>query len=66
MGKRVDALIDQMKSNPKSVRFSELETVCQYYFGGARKSGGSHCVYKTPWTVYSGPNRTPIPVIAEH
>lgn len=49
MGNRIDELVDQMRSNPKSVRFSELEAVCQHYFGKPRKSGGSHCVYKTPW-----------------
>ncbi len=49
MGNRIDELVDKMKSNPKSVRFSDLETVCQNYFGKPRKSGGSHCVYKTPW-----------------
>lgn len=49
MGNRIDELVAQMKSNPKSVRFSELEAVCQHYFGKSRKSGGSHCVYKTPW-----------------
>lgn len=49
MGNRIDELVDKMKSNPKSVRFSDLEAVCQNYFGKPRKSGGSHCVYKTPW-----------------
>lgn len=49
MGNRIDVLVDRMQSNSKSMRFSELETVCQYYFGKPRKSGGSHCVYKTPW-----------------
>lgn len=49
MGNRIDELVDKMKSNPKSVRFSDLEAVCQNYFGNPRKSGGSHCVYKTPW-----------------
>ena len=49
MGNRIDTLVDKLKSNPKSVRFSDLEVVCQHYFGKPRKSGGSHCVYKTPW-----------------
>lgn len=49
MGNRIDDIVDKMKSSPKSVRFQELETVCQHYFGCPRKSGGSHCVYKTPW-----------------
>ena len=49
MGNRIDELVDKLKSNPKSVRFSDLEVVCQHYFGKPRKSGGSHRVYKTPW-----------------
>ena len=49
MGNRIDELLEKMGSHPKSVRFSDLETVCQYYFGKPRRSGGSHCVYKTPW-----------------
>lgn len=49
MGNRIDDLVSKMKANPKAVRFSDLEKVCDHYFGDARKSGGSHCVYKTPW-----------------
>lgn len=49
MGSRIDELLDKMRSSPKSLRFSDLEAVCQYYFGKPRKSGSSHCVYKTPW-----------------
>jgi len=49
MKNRIEALVSEMKINPKAVRFSELEKVCEYYFGKARKNGGSHCVYKTPW-----------------
>lgn len=49
MANRIDDLVTKMKSQPKSVRFQELEMVCQHYFGKPRKSGSSHCVYKTPW-----------------
>ena len=45
----VDDLVSKMKANPKSVRFSDLEKVCGYYFGKVRNKGTSHCVYKTPW-----------------
>jgi len=38
-----------MNQNPKGVRFSELQKICEYYFGPPRQSGGSHCVFKTPW-----------------
>lgn len=49
MGNRIDNLVSKIKANPKGVRFSDLEKVCDHYFGCSRKSGGSHCVYKTPW-----------------
>ncbi len=41
--------IAAMKRNPKGVRFQGLCKVCEYYFGDARQTGGSHRVYKTPW-----------------
>jgi len=49
VGNRIDDIVDKMKSTPKSVRFQELEAVCQYYFGKPRQKGSGHCVYKTPW-----------------
>ncbi len=42
-------VIDQMKVNPKGVRFSDLKKVCEHYFGKPRQNAGSHCVFKTPW-----------------
>jgi hypothetical protein len=38
-----------MKRNPKGIRFQDLCSVCDYYFGEARQSGSSHRIYKTPW-----------------
>ncbi len=38
-----------MSENPKGVRYVELKRVCEHYFGEPRRSGGSHCVFKTPW-----------------
>ena len=42
-------LLQELKRNPKAVRFKDLCKVCDYYFGMARQSGSSHRVYKTPW-----------------
>ena len=42
--------VEEMKTNPKGIRFSELQKVCEFYFGKARQSGSSHCIYKTPWS----------------
>ncbi len=41
--------IKKMRESPKNVRFSDLEKICQYYFGEPRNKGTSHHVYKTPW-----------------
>ncbi len=46
---RIDDILTQMKRKPKNVRFNDLRRVCDLYFGEARQSGGSHCIYKTPW-----------------
>ncbi|RLA22346.1 MAG: toxin HicA [Gammaproteobacteria bacterium] len=45
----VSKIVEEMKANPKGIRFSELQKVCVFYFGRARQSGSSHCIYKTPW-----------------
>ena len=42
-------IVKEMKTNPKGIRFSDLQKVCEFYFGKARQSGSNHCVYKTPW-----------------
>jgi len=34
--------------NPKNVKFSDLLTLCNKYFGKPRVSG-SHYIFKTPW-----------------
>lgn len=45
----IDAVLEQMRNQPAAVRFFDLERVCRHYFGEARRSKGSHRVYKTPW-----------------
>lgn len=42
-------LVAEMRRNPKGIRFQELCRVCDFYFGAARQTSGSHRVYKTPW-----------------
>ncbi len=46
---KIKDILEQMKRNPKDVRFSDLRKVCEFYFGEARQGSSSHCVYKTPW-----------------
>ena len=45
----VEDLVDQMRRNPKGVRFADACRVCDHYFGQPRQKGSSHRVYKTPW-----------------
>ena len=45
----VAELLQQMRRNPRDVRFRDLCRVCETYFGKPRKGGTSHRIYKTPW-----------------
>ena len=42
-------IVSQVRNNPGNVRFVDLCTICDYYFGAARQKGSSHRIYKTPW-----------------
>ena len=42
-------ILNDMKNNPKGIRFKDLCQVCEYFFGKARQSSGSHRIYRTPW-----------------
>ena len=46
---KVVNILDQMRTNPKNIRFADLCKVCEQYFGEPRQTGSSHQVYKTPW-----------------
>ncbi|QIM15511.1 toxin HicA [Leucobacter insecticola] len=46
---RVEQIIEQMRKNPKGVRFSDLAKVCDEHFGEPRQRGTSHRVYRMPW-----------------
>ncbi|KAI9132501.1 toxin HicA [Acaryochloris sp. CCMEE 5410] len=45
----IDKIVAKMENNPAGIKFSNLCKVCDYYFGEARQTSGSHRVYKTPW-----------------
>jgi hypothetical protein len=45
----VEKILEQMRTEPANVRFSELQRVCETYFGNPRQNGSSHAIYKTPW-----------------
>jgi hypothetical protein len=44
----VDKILREARANPASLRFSDLQKLCEHYFGTPRHSG-SHLVFKTPW-----------------
>ena len=46
---QVEAILAQMRRNPKGVRFGDLCQVCDFFFGKARQRGSSHRVYQMPW-----------------
>ena len=45
---RISDIVASMRRSPTNIRFSDLEKVCEHYFGSSRQRG-SHLVYKTPW-----------------
>lgn len=44
-----EKILARMRSEPTSIRFSDLVKVCREYFGTPRQTSGSHVVFKTPW-----------------
>ena len=42
-------ILDELRRNPKGVRFRDLAGVCDACFGQPRQRSGSHRVYRTPW-----------------
>ena len=42
-------IVQAMRNNPCDVKYLDLVTVCEFYFGKARTSGSSHAVFRTPW-----------------
>jgi hypothetical protein len=46
---RVETILDEMRSNPKGVRFADACKVATHFFGEPRQRGTSHCVWKMPW-----------------
>ncbi len=46
----IDDILEQMRTNPAGVRFSDLKKICEHYFGPRTNKGTSHQRFKTPWT----------------
>jgi hypothetical protein len=46
---RIADILNDMRKNPKGVRFRDLCRVCDHYFGQARQCKSSHRIYRMPW-----------------
>lgn len=46
----VEAIVEEMRRNPRNIRFAELCKVCEAYFGKPRISG-SHHYFRNIWSV---------------
>lgn len=46
---RIADIVQDMRKNPKGVRFKDLCRVCDHYFGQARQNRSSHRIYRMPW-----------------
>ena len=45
----IEDIIEQMRQNPKGIKFQDLCRVCDRFFGEARQQSTSHRIYKTSW-----------------
>lgn len=45
----ISSAIEELRTNPKGVRFADLTKICDYFFGEPRQLGTSHRAYKMPW-----------------
>lgn len=45
----IDDVLNDMRANPKGIRFANLCRVCDHYFSAARQCGTSHRIYRMPW-----------------
>jgi hypothetical protein len=44
---KVDKALRRLRNNPENSWFIDLKTVCDWFFGPPRHSGGSHMVFRT-------------------
>jgi len=49
MGRSIEDLLAEMRTNPAGVRFVDACWVATHHFGPPRSKGSSHRVWKMPW-----------------
>jgi hypothetical protein len=42
-------IIEQMRTEPANVRFTDVCKVCESFLGPPRQRGTSHLIFSTPW-----------------
>jgi len=45
----IDEILEEMRANPKALRFADACKVATHIFGPPRQNGTSHKVWKMPW-----------------
>ncbi len=46
---RIEKLLKDARKSPQNMRFSDIEKICDHFFGEPRNKGTSHYIYRTPW-----------------
>jgi hypothetical protein len=41
--------IEKMRKSPQNIRYDDLFSCCQRFFGEPRQHGTSHAIFRTPW-----------------
>ena len=49
MKDRISEDIEELRGNPKGIRFRDLAAICDRHFGNPRHNASSHHNYKVPW-----------------
>jgi len=45
----IKKILQNMRLNPRNIKFSDICKVCDYYFGQPRQKDTSHRIYKATW-----------------
>jgi hypothetical protein len=49
VGKSLEDLVAEMRTNPADVRFGDASKLASRFFGAPRSKGSSHYIWKMPW-----------------
>jgi len=51
MARDIEAILNDMRTNPTDIKFNELRKIAEHFFAefGKPRIAGSHHIYKMPW-----------------